>query len=483
MKKITLLLAFAVGTVCAYAQDNFIKTFKRINENVQKESEAYNNLRNATQTIGHRLTGSANGAKAEAFSFNLLKSYGYQVTYQPFEVQSWDRISLSVGLGDSENGTFNPIKAVSLAHSPVSAKVTAQIVDVGNGTAADYAANNFNLKGKIALVYLGTLPGSAKGTQSLHRSEKTALATKNGAVGVIIINTVNNGVLLTGTASVTGKLIDVPAVCIGKEDGFALKQRLTQTPTFAKIDMANFSGLIKARNVVATLKGKKQPTEKIVVGGHLDSWDLATGAIDNGIGSFAIIDMARAFKQLKLNTNRTVEFVLFMGEEQGLLGSKAYIDNAKRTGVLANIKFMLNYDMNNDQKGYATSRKEMESQFKSWGNDVMKIDSGFKNMFAITASLHSDHQPFMLEGIPIGTGAGSKLPNNAGPYYHSDGDAFHLVNEQELKNTVRYSSMLIYALANTPKIPAAKFNEAEIKSFLEEKGLKEPLSIAGDWRW
>jgi hypothetical protein len=221
-----------------------------------------------------------------------------------------------------------------LAHSPVSANVTAALIDVGNGLEADYQSLGDKVKGKIALIYLGILPGSPKGTASLHRSEKTAIATKYGAVGVIIINGVKNGVLLTGTASVTGKLIPIPAVCIGLENGMELKEKLKTEAQTASIAMTNFSGLIKARNIIATFKGTTLPNEKIIVGGHLDSWDLATGAIDNGIGSFSVIDMARTFKKLKLKNKRTVEFVLFMGEEQGLLGSKAYVAQAKKMAQL-----------------------------------------------------------------------------------------------------------------------------------------------------
>jgi hypothetical protein len=484
MKITTTLFAalFAIGTL-AQAQDNFSATFNKINSEVQRNSEAYQNLKESTQSIGHRLTGSANGAKAEELAYNLFKSYGFEVRYQPFEVESWDRKTLSVKLGDDKN-KLQQVKAVSLAHSPVKANVVGELVDAGNGVEADYDKIKDQVKGKIALIYIGTLPGSAKGTQSLHRSEKTALATKYGAIGVVIINRVENGVLLTGTASVTGKLIPIPAVCIGLEDGMALKEKLKAGgKQFAQIDMTNFSGMIKARNVIATLKGDDLPQEKIVVGGHLDSWDLATGAIDNGIGSFAIIDMARTMKQLKLTTKRTVEFVMFMGEEQGLLGSKAYVNDAKKTNTLSQVRFMLNYDMNNDQKGYATTRQEMEPLFKAWGAEVSKIDTGFKNLFVVGASLHSDHQPFMLEGVPTGTGAGSKLPNNSGPFYHSDGDGFHLVDEQGLKNTVRYSTMLIYALANTPNIPVKRFTETELKTFLESKNLKTPLQVSGDWRW
>lgn len=481
MKKL-FILAFASLSLSVSAQDNFGPVFKKISDEVQSQSNAYANLKDASATIGHRLTGSANGAKAEEYAYNLLKSYGCEVKFQPFEVESWNRKTISVKVGAS-NAELVTVRAVTLAHSPVAANVTADIIDVGNGLEADYQSLGDKVKGKIALIYLGVLPGSAKGTPSLHRSEKTAIATKNGAIGVIIINTVKNGVLLTGTASVTGKLIPIPAVCIGLESGMALKEKLKAGSQIASIEMTNFSGLIKARNVIATFKGTEFPKEKIVVGGHLDSWDLATGAIDNGIGSFSVIDMARTFKKLNLKTKRTVEFVLFMGEEQGLLGSKAYVQQAKQNKTLDQVSFMLNYDMTNDPKGFSTTREELEPLFKGWGADVVKIDTNFKNMFLAGAGLHSDHQPFMLEGIPTGGGAGGRLPNNSGPYYHSDGDVFKLVDEQGLKNTVRYGAILTYALANTPKIPVKKQNEEELERFLLEQRLKEPLKIAGEWRW
>ncbi|HTM98292.1 MAG TPA: M28 family peptidase, partial [Pedobacter sp.] len=280
-----------------------------------------------------------------------------------------------------------------------------------------------------------------------------------------------------------GKLIPIPAVCIGLENGLELKEKLKTSKQFSTIEMTNFSGLIRARNVIATFKGTDFPKEKIVVGGHLDSWDLATGAIDNGIGSFSVIDMARTFKKLNLKTKRTVEFVLFMGEEQGLLGSKAYVAQSKKNKTLDQVSFMLNYDMTNDPKGFSTSREEMEPLFTGWGAEVVKIDTNFKNLFLAGASLHSDHQPFLLEGIPTGGGAGGRLPNNSGPFYHSDGDTFKLVDEQGLKNTVRYGAMLTYGLANTVKIPVQKQTEEKLEAFLISQRLKEPLKIAGEWRW
>ena len=487
MKKILALSAILSLLITkesnAQAKPEWASIFAKINTEVLNNSNAYTSLKIASETIGHRLTGSENGKKAEQYAFDLLKSYGFSnVRFQPFEVESWSRGTLSVSIGNTIND-LHTVKSVSLAHSPVSADITLEVVDMGNGVEDDYVANPEKVKGKIALVYLGTLPNSKAGTPSLHRSEKTAIATKYGAKGIIVINTADKGVLLTGTASVTGKLIPIPAVCVGKEDGLALKELLKSGALFSHINMTNHSGIIKARNVVATIKGASIPNEKIVVGGHLDSWDLATGAMDNGIGSFSVLDMARTFKALKLQPARTIDFVMFMGEEEGLLGSRAYVDAAIKDKSIDNIRYMLNYDMTNDPKGYATSSQESKELFESIGSIANKLDSNFKNTFSVGAGLHSDHQPFMLNGIPTGGGAGGSLPKGAGPCYHADCDVFSLVEDKGMRNTVRFNTMLLFGIADAKKIEAKHFTDEETRLFLIKNNLKEPLTIAGEWRW
>jgi hypothetical protein len=474
---------FGLLTATAQSKPEWNKVFEKINQEVLTNSKAYATLGDATKTIGHRLTGSENGKKAEQYAFDLLKSYGYEnVKFQPFEVESWSRNTIQVSVGpDAQN--LAPVKSVSLAHAPVKSDVSGELVEIGNGLEADYLAAPGKVKGKIALVYLGILPGSAEGSKNLHRSEKTALATKYGAKGIIIINTAANGVLLTGTASVTGKLIPIPAVCIGKEDGLALREKLKTGKLSTRIQLTNFSGMIKARNVIATIPGKTKPNEKIVVGGHLDSWDLATGAIDNGIGSFSVLDMARTFKALNLQPERTIEFVMFMGEEEGLLGSKSYVREALKDKSIDKIRFMLNYDMTNDPKGYSATTDASKSLFQAIGTIAQSIDTSFKNTFRAGAGLHSDHQPFMLHGVPTGGAGGGSLPNNAGPCYHADCDNFSLVDEKGMKNTVRFNAMLVYGLADATTIEAKRLTDLETKELLLKANLKEPLQIAGEWRW
>lgn len=486
MNKLRLLLTLSlVGLFSCQQEKSLDQIFQDIDAEVLANSRAYQTLGEATSTIGHRLTGSENGAQAEEYTFNLLKSYGFEdVKYFPFEVETWMRGDIELKIGNINKRNYETYSAVSLAHSPVSSDVDLEIVDMGNGLEADYAAKPGAVNGKIALVYIGILPNSPEGTKNLHRSEKTALASENGAKGIIIINQVDGGVLLTGTASVTGRLIDIPAVCIGKEDGMALKATLQKSKKRADIKMTNTSNLIKARNVIATIKGSELPGEKVIVGGHLDSWDLATGAIDNGIGSFAVLDMARTFKALDLKPKRTVEFIMFMGEEQGLLGSRAYVDAAVADGSIENIKYVMNQDMSGNPRGYnAGGRPEASAFFDAIGSQIMAVDSTtFKNQNSNGAGLHSDHQPFMLQGIPY-TSSNSNLERHIYGCYHSDCDDFDLVNEEHMRNNVRFSSMMLYALADAEQMPANKMNDADTKDFLEGNGLKLKLKIGGDWRW
>lgn len=471
------LVMFAMNQqLFAQVKPEWESIFKTISEETEKNSKAYSALRDVTQKTGHRLTGSVNGSKAESFVFDLLRSYGYTPRYQSFETQSWSRGKLTLKINEL---TY---KAVSLAHAPVKANVSAPVIDMGNGLEEDYLGHEIGAKDKIVLVYLGILPGSKTGLHNLHRSEKTALAIKYGAKGIIFINSAPGGILLTGTASVTGKLISIPAVCISNDDGLKLKTSLQSKPAAAQITMTNFSGKIKARNVIATLKGKTNANEKIIIGGHLDSWDLATGAIDNGIGSFAIIDMARTFKTLQLQPERTIEFVLFMGEEQGLLGSKAYVAEAKKDGSLNSIQYMLNFDMTNDPKGFSSSVADDKILFEGIGAYAKKLDTVFTNTYSSGFGLHSDHQPFMLQGIPTG-GASGRLSADVLKCYHADCDNIDLVNENELKNTVRFGAMLLYGIADSQALQAKRMSDEAIKEQLLKSNLKEPLQLAGEWRW
>lgn len=176
--RLVLFCIGAAGLLTAFYPDkrSLEKAFSRINNEVQQHSRAYETLAEATQTVGHRLTGSPNGSRAETYAFTLLTSYGFKdVRYEPFEVEAWSRDTVTLSVVPDHSDNFREVQVVSLAHSPVEAHVKGEIVDVGNGLEGDFAAVKDKLKGKVALVNIG-LAAPTKGARNLHRSEKTALA-------------------------------------------------------------------------------------------------------------------------------------------------------------------------------------------------------------------------------------------------------------------------------------------------------------------
>jgi len=474
--KFLLTLGLTSTTMCLSAQTNQ-QVLDLINKEVQQNSEAYQQLKKATETIGHRATGTENGRIAEEYAANLLRSYGYDVSFQEFTFSGWNRKSLDLKINNQ------PIKAVALAHSPANVSLSGELIDLANGLEDDYKKIGDKVKGKIVFAALGLLDGTPKEIENLHRSEKTALAEKYGAKGIILFNRPAGGILLTGTASVTGEIIKIPAINISLEDGLKIKENLSKGKEIAKIEMKNDVGQMKGRNIIAKKIGSKFPNEKIVLGGHLDSWDLATGAIDNGVGSFSVMDIARTYKKLNLQNDRTIEFVLFMGEEVGLIGSKHYVNQALKDGSINQIKAMSNMDMTTNPKSYYSTMESNLPILTDYANDVQKVIPDFKLKTFASVDLHSDHQPFMLQGVPIIGLSDSQFTKGALNCYHANCDTFDYVEEIGLKNNVILETYLLYRLSNLKEIPSKRWNEQEIKEALIKGNLETPLRISGDWRW
>ncbi|WP_413532758.1 M28 family peptidase [Empedobacter brevis] len=474
--KFLLTLGLLSLTMSLSAQTNQ-QVLELINKEVQQNSEAYQQLKKATETIGHRATGTENGRLAEEYAANLLRSYGYNVSFQEFLFNGWNRKSLNLKINNQ------PIKAVALAHSPANVSLSGELIDLGNGLEEDYKKNADLVKGKIVLATIGLLDGTAKDVENLHRSEKTALAEKYGAKGIILFNRAPGGILLTGTASVTGEIIKIPSINISLEDGLKIKDNLKKGKEIAKIEMKNDVGQMKGRNIIAKKIGAKFPNEKIVLGGHLDSWDLATGAIDNGVGSFSVIDIARTYEKLKLPNDRTIEFVLFMGEEVGLLGSKYYVNEAIKDGSISEIKAMSNMDMTTNPKSYYSTMESNLPVLTAYAKDVQQVIPDFKLATFASVDLHSDHQPFMLQGVPIIGLSDSQFKEGALNCYHANCDTFDYVEEVGLKNNVILETYLLYRLSNLKEIPSKRWSEQETKEALIKGNLETPLRISGDWRW
>ncbi|MFI5149860.1 MAG: M20/M25/M40 family metallo-hydrolase [Bacteroidia bacterium] len=498
-----LLMAFPLLPVQTDRQKDVFTSIRAEELHNQKVAEE---LKTATSQIGHRLTGSENGKKAELFALNLFKKYGYADTrLEEFEVDAWRRKDVKLNLYYSGSDTLRPrpvsgtgfpnkldpgnagcvtiAEVVSLAHTPLQADVFARIIDLDNGLRKDFEQHHDSIKGKIILLNLGIYPKDST-LRNLHRSEKAALAMQFGAKGCIFINQVEGRILLTGTASVDGTLITIPAICICQEDGLSLRQCLKLSPVvYARVVMHNQSGNIKAGNIVATLPGTDMKSEEIILCGHLDSWDLATGAIDNGIGSFTVLEIARIFKKLNIKPRRTIRFVTFMGEEQGLLGSRAMVRERIKKNTLGQIRMVINLDMAGNTQGFnAGGRPEMEAFVKKVISDMQAVEPSFKGSFENSAGLHSDHQPFLEQGIPTLSPEGSLDPY-VYKFYHSNKDDFSLVNPEHMSRCATFTAMMLYALADASSLPAKKLSEEETKAFFIKSNLKDELLLEKQWRW
>lgn len=432
--------------------------------------------------IGHRLTGSAQGSMAQDLADSLFRSSGLDTVYAvPFTANAWARGSVGLTISDGRGSSH--MACVALANTPLSCSVEAPIVDAGNGLPEDLERLGPRIHGAALLISLG-LVAAAEGTKNLHRSEKAALALDAGAASILFVNQVSGGVLLTGTASIDGDLISIPAACLAAEDGARLRERLSAGEALvARLDMRNTSQEVTARNIVAEIRGSKFPDDVILVGGHLDSWDLATGATDNGLGAFSILDLARLMKSMPFMPERTIRFVLFMGEEQGLLGSRHLVDHYERNGDLARIRCMINLDMSGNPQGFGVGGPAGWKNLVTDACDrIRRIDSA---SFAGRASeelwLHSDHQPFLLKGVPVIYPL-NDLGKHVYGCYHSSCDDIHLVEPKAMTNNVRFVGALIYELASAASLPA-HFTKDGLKGRLVEEGLEGPLRIGGDWPW
>ena len=449
----------------------------------RSENIAFNMLSELCGSVGHRLTGTSNGARAEEFMHKKVNALGLHARYQPFMVPTWQRQYVELEVVPANSDHFVRYEAVSLAHSPLDAQVNAKMIDAGNGLAADFARlSRESVAGKVVLTNIG-LDGAASGAVNLHRSEKTALAIEYGAAGVVFVNSAPGKILLTGTASVDGGLIAIPALCIGNDAGQALRKWLSEEPLQTAIHMENSFEERKARNVTTLIKANKPTRETIVIGAHLDSWDLATGAVDNGIGAAVVFETARLLKLAGAPLNRNIEFAWFMAEEQGLFGSQHYINLKRKRRQVSDIKYMLNFDMSGGCQGWNASgfvkSVEFYNAYNKW---YTQLDTSARFTTSNEAELHSDHQSFMLQGIPT-VQPQAHMPARVYQCYHADCDNMKLVEPEYINETARAAAALALILATEKDLPAQMHSDDQIRLFLIKAGLKEPLKLGKHWRW
>jgi Zn-dependent M28 family amino/carboxypeptidase len=479
MKWRSLLSIFFLTSLlgCENPRLHLLNVFKSIDLEVRYNSRAYPLLQDICGRYGPRMAGTEAGTRVEELASLLFRSYGFDnVFFQPFTFNQWQRGSVRLRIDTS--GTFTDFPALALAYTPTG-NINAPIVDAGNGLPEDY--KNMNVTGKIVLIHLGLLPGTPENVRNTHRAQKLSLAIAQGAAGCIAVNPIPGDLPTTGTATLDGGMIKIPAVSISYERGMQLKQSLSKRRCTAVLFTENSSGPAMARNVVARFEGYEFPAETIVVGAHLDSWDISPGALDNASGAVSVLDMARTFKALNLKTRRSIDFVLFMAEEAGHYGSELYVREARHNNRLEGIRYMFNLDMTVNTYGFnLMGRYESEDFFRETGATIHRTDSSFSNTIAHFSYLGSDHAPFLFEGIPTFTPLCRYEEYHT---YHTSADTQEYITAPMLTDNVRISAMILYALANTPELPATRFTDEQIRQYLIDNQLQEELVISGDWKW
>jgi carboxypeptidase Q len=341
MKKYLLPILFACALpVAAIAQEQDSVVLRHLADEVLTNSTAYENLRILTKTIGGRLAGSPQMPKAEQWGVKALKAAGADTVYlQECMVPHWVRGAKEEARIISKRRDFiPPLNVLALGNSVGSgpAGVTAPVLEVASFD--ELEAKKDQVKGKIVFYNYHFNPTYVKTFHSyrdayIYRGHGASRAAKYGAVAVIVRSMSHgaNNFPHTGAMGYDNAYPKIPAVAIGLEDADRLSQRIKDDES-AKVFLRTNCVMLKdtiGHNVIAELRGSKYPDQYITVGGHLDSWDVAEGAQDDGAGCVQSIEVLRAYKALGIQPRHTLRVVLFANEENGTRGGTKYAAVAK----------------------------------------------------------------------------------------------------------------------------------------------------------
>ncbi|HET9183635.1 MAG TPA: M20/M25/M40 family metallo-hydrolase [Candidatus Angelobacter sp.] len=316
------------------AEDGTMPALAAIAGQGMMTDESYTDLEQLSDYIGPRVTGSPQAAKAVQWGIARMKAIGLEnVHAEKWQIsRGWTRVSASAELLAPVQRPLL-VDSMGWVGSTPAGGVEAEVVPVNLLQADDEMKNNAgNWTGKILLILRkGTAPtGPAaralflKFGDILKKAEAVhALAVIGGQGGALA-----QGMRLTHTGALGyNAYFDIPVVSMIAEDQEQLERFIDQGKTVRmKINVQNkvTSGPVESANVVGEIRGSEHPEQVVVVGGHLDSWDLSQGATDDGCGVATTLGAAKAIKLSGFRPRRTIRFVLFTGEEQGLLGSMAY---------------------------------------------------------------------------------------------------------------------------------------------------------------
>jgi carboxypeptidase Q len=460
-------------------------------QTAMRSSSLERNLRQLTDEIGGRVPGTPAMQHAvqwgmRAFTMagaDEVHSEGFTIPYSWSEGSTEMNATTFYDVGDTKVGGLLPttfkVRVVSIAWAPALAPSKhIPIVDVGEGTEAEFKKAG-DVSGKLVLVHTTVL----KTWDDLFAEYTKAppiinLAVQGKAKAVAFMATREHDILYRHTNSSTGEIDKLPMVLIAREDGERIARLLASgRPVWADLAIPNQIGApIQTANVIAEIKGSEKPDEFVILGAHLDSWELGTGALDNGCNAALVVDALRAIKESGLKPRRSIRFILFSGEEEGLIGSRAYAfahrsELDKAAGVVI-------YDSGTGKTtGFSVggrtdvldTARHLIAPLQPFGVTELKTDMEWG----------TDHFDFMLEGVP--TFVAEQEEANYLENYHAVSDTFDKVDLAQLKRHVAEAAALSFGLADLPDKIGPRLTHAQIEQTMRDTHSEEMLKTFGLW--
>lgn len=453
-----LIVILLLGFIGLQAQDNpseedalFIKTI--YNHSLQNSS-CYSWLEYLTTKIGGRLAGSPASMAAVFYTKQMLDTLGVDRTeLQSCEVPHWSRgIKEEVRIVNSSQYGSKDLKALALGNSIGTGTdgLSAEVVEVKSLDEVKELGKK-NVEGKIIFYNRPMDPTqvrtfNAYGGAVDQRVYGASTAAEYGAVAVLVrsMTTKLDDVPHTGTLVYKEKIDQIPALAISTNDSELLSRLLKKEKI--EVYIRNTSHMLSPKesyNVIAEIKGSEFPDEIILVGGHLDAWDVGQGAHDDGSGCVQSMEVINTLKKLNYKPKRTIRCVLFMNEENGLGGGLAY---AKKSNE--NNEFHL-AAIESDAGGFTPRGFSCDAEADVF-NDKYKSFYDFLPLM----------EPYGINFKKGGSGADiSPLKSQKGlliglrpdsqryfDYHHTTDDVFQVVNQRELELGAAAMTSIVYLI-------------------------------------
>jgi hypothetical protein len=450
MKYFLFLLFISSFSAVLKAQDVDSLFIRKLADQVLVNGRAYEDLRHLTKKIGHRLAGSKGMVASELWAEATMLALGADSVWkQPCMVPYWVR-----GGKDAAQATFRvngktrtrSLDVIALGNSMGSMKpLKAEIIEVKSFE--ELESRSAEVKGKIVFYNyafdpkpIGTFRSYSDAVQ--YRGSGPIRAAQHGAVGVIVrsMSHSTDNFPHTGSTRYVDTLPKLPALAIGLQDADWLSAQVKKEKTMVTMKTyGRFKPDTTGNNIIAELRGTEFPDEYITVGGHLDSWDVGEGAHDDGAGCVQTIEILRAFKALGYKPKRTIRFVMFANEENGLRGGNKYADEAKAKGEKH--VFALESDAGGfSPRGFDITASAMQfNKILSWKPLLSAYGSHDYNPGGGGADIGPLNRA-------LGTPMAGLRPDSQRyfDYHHARNDVFEAVNKRELLLGAINMAALIY---------------------------------------